>query len=177
MHAKPRKSLITAGFLGISKALLITTAFVLASLAGVPSPASAGECRTVKLLNRAGFTGNNLRIAYGIVMRESKGQNLSESSPWYSGALGIWQIQTSAHSHNKWWSRAAMLTPLRQSQIVYKYMSKKGTYWRPWGLTNDGKAMDTTHYSGWSSSQQYAWIWAPYIKYYSAYPRHCNVTR
>jgi len=175
LRAKPRKTSTTAGYLGISKALVLVTAFVLASLTGVHSPASAGECRTVKILHNAGFTGNKLQIAYGIVMRESKGQNLSESSPWFSGALGYWQVQTSAHSHNKWWSRAAMLNPLRQSQIVYKYMSKKGTYWRPWGLSGDGKSMDTTQYGAWSGWQHYNWIWLPYIRYYNSFPK-CKLT-
>ena len=135
--------------------------------------AQAGQCRTVKILQDAGFTGNKLRIAYGIVMRESKGQNLSESSLWFTGALGIWQIQTSAHSHNRWWSRAAMLNPARQSRIVYRYMSNKGTYWRPWGVTSDGRGMDTSHYGSWSSWQKWNWIWVPYKRYYDAYPHRC----
>lgn len=175
MRAKPRKTSITGGFPGISKAIAVLATFVLAFSLGSFSPAQAGQCRVVKVLDKAGFTGNKLRIAYAIVMRESKGQNLTEDSPWYSGALGYWQVQTSAHSHNKWWSRAAMLNPYRQSVIVYKYMSNKGTYWRPWGLTNDGKAMDTSHYSGWSSAQHYAWIWKPYITYYNAFPKGCRV--
>ena len=135
--------------------------------------AQAGQCRTVKVLESAGFKGHKLRIAYGIVMRESKGQNLSESSPWFSGALGIWQIQTSAHSGKSWWSRAAMLNPYRQSQIVYQHMSAKGTYWRPWGLTSNGLGLDTSHYGSWSSWQHYNWIWAPYKRYYDSFPHKC----
>ena len=143
--------------------------FVLAPAA----TAQAGQCRVVKVLEGAGFSGHKLRIAYAVVMRESKGQNLSESSPWYSGALGIWQIQTSAHSGNRWWSRAAMLNPARQSEIVYRYMTNKGTYWRPWGLTSNGLGMDTSHYGSWSSWQKWNWIWVPYKRYYDAYPHRC----
>ena len=144
--------------------------FVLAPAA----TAQAGQCRVVKVLEKAGFTGNNLRIAYAVVMRESKGQNLDETSPWYSGALGIFQIQTSAHSGKAWWSRAAMLSPYRQSRIVYLHMTDKGTYWRPWGLTNDGRGMDVSHYGSWSAWQHYNWIWKPYKHYYDAFPFRCT---
>jgi hypothetical protein len=135
--------------------------------------AEAGECRIVKVLKSAGFKGHPLRIAYGVVMRESKGMNLAEDSPWYSGGLGIFQVQTSAHSHNRWWSRAAMLNPKRQSEIVYRYMTKRGTYWRPWGLTPNGRGVDATQYAGWSSWQIANWIWIPYERYYQSFPQRC----
>jgi hypothetical protein len=111
-------------------------------------------------------------MAWAIVMRESKGQNLSESSRWYTGALGIWQVQTSAHSRNSWWSRSAMLNPYRQSRIVYLHMTKRGTYWRPWGLTPRG-TLDATHYRNWSSWQHENWIMAPFRRYYAAWPKEC----
>lgn len=160
------------------KRAIIVIAFIAGFLFGwtVLAPASSAQmtkCRVVSVLQSAGFTGNNLRIAYGVVMRESKGQNLAEDSPWYSGALGWFQIQTSAHSGKWWWSRAAMLNPYRQSVIVYRYMTNKGTYWRPWGLTGDGRGMDTSHYANWSSWQHYNWIWAPYKRYYDAFPYKC----
>ncbi len=134
--------------------------------------AEAGECRVVKILQDAGFKGHPLRIAYGIVMRESKGQNLDESSPWYTGALGMWQIQTSAHSGKSWWSRAAMLNPARQSRIVYLHMSNKGRWWQPWGLTPNGRGVDATQYP-WSSWQITNWIWLPYERYYQSFPYRC----
>lgn len=135
--------------------------------------AEAGECRVIKVLKSAGFKGHSLRVAYGIVMRESKGQNLAEDSPYFSGALGYWQIQTSAHSHNRWWSRAAMLNPQRQSRIVYLYMSRRGTWWQPWGLTANGRGVDATQYGNWSNWQIANWIWIPYERYYQAFPRRC----
>lgn len=124
---------------------------------------------TVRLLARAGFKGQGLRMAYAIVMRESKGQNLDEGSRWYTGALGIWQIQTSAHSGKPWWSRSAMLDPLTQSKIVYRYMSERGTWWRPWGLTPDGR-LDATNYGSWGPALWEAWIMRPFRKYYNNYP-------
>lgn len=129
------------------------------------------SCRVVKVLEKAGFKGHANRIAYAIVMRESRGANLDESSRWYTGALGMWQIQTSAWSRQPWWSRAAMLNPYRQSRIVYRKMTDRGKTWAHWGIRRDGRGMDTTYYSGWSSSQQYAWIWAPYERFYRDYPR------
>jgi len=159
------------------KKRITIVAFILGFMFGcfilAPAAAQAGQCRVVKVLEGAGFKGNKLRIAYGIVMRESKGQNLTEASPWYSGALGYWQIQTSAHSGKSWWSRAAMLNPARQSRIVYLHMSNKGTYWTPWGLTPNGLGLDTSHYGSWSYWQHQNWIWIPYKRYYDAFPYRC----
>lgn len=152
-------------------ALAITLGFVVAA----PAQAQAKECKdpVVRILKDVGFTGNSLRIGWAIVMRESKGQNLSESSPWYSGALGFWQIQTSAHSSKPWWSRAAMLNPKRQTEIVYKYMTRKGTWWQPWGITPNGRGVDASQYGGWSQWQITNWIWVPYWRYYQSFPRGC----
>ena len=129
--------------------------------------------KAAKMLHRAGFTGWSHKMAWAITWRESKHQNLSESSPWYSGALGFWQIQTSAHSGKHWWSRSAMLDPERQSQIVYKYMTKKGRYWVPWGHNSDG-SLNTSQFGGWSSWQHYNWIVKPFQTGMSLYP--CKTT-
>jgi hypothetical protein len=136
--------------------------------------AEAGECRVVNILKGAGFRGEPLRIAYGIVMRESKGQNLDHTSPWFTGAYGIWQVQESAHSSKWWYSRAAMLNPARQSRIVYLHMSNKGKWWQPWGLTPNGRGVDATAFRGWSQWQITNWIWVPYERYYRAFPQRCR---
>jgi hypothetical protein len=128
--------------------------------------------RMVKILQDAGFRGWQVRHAWAITWRESKHQNLDERSRYFTGALGTWQVQTSAHSRNRWWSRAAMLNPARQSRIVYLHMTKRGTYWRPWGLTADGR-LDATHYAGWSAWQREAWIMRPYRQGLALYPRGC----
>ena len=129
--------------------------------------------RTALMLWHAGFRGETNRIAWSITWRESKHQNLDESSPWYTGALGIWQVQTSAHSPKPWWSRAAMLNPTRQSKIVYRYMSDRGRNWQPWGLNRAGTGLDTTQYGGWSTWQHQNWIWAPYAHARTIYPNRC----
>ncbi len=128
------------------------------------------KCRdkAATILYEAGFRGWAHKQAWAITYRESKHQNLDESSPWYSGALGMWQIQTSAHSGKPWWSRAAMLDPLRQSKIVYKW-TKGGKYWQPWGLTADGN-LDATQYGSWGPYLWEAWIMAPFRTGLSLYP-------
>lgn len=132
----------------------------------------AFECRNriVRVLHGAGFRGRDLRTAYAVVMRESHGRSLDESSPWYTGALGIFQIQTSAHSGKAWWSRSAMLDPNRQARIVFRHMTDRGRNWSAWGLTRDGR-LDPSQYGGWSSWQHEAWIMAPFRKYAAAFDR------
>ena len=135
-------------------------------------------CRNpiVTMLHDAGFRRHDLRAAWAITWRESKHQNLSESSPWFTGALGMWQIQTSAHSGKHWWSRSAMLNPERQSRIAYKHLTRKATDWVHWGLReHKGKFyLDTTVYGGWSSWQHHNWIWAPFIQGWNLYPNKCK---
>ena len=131
--------------------------------------------RVVTVLHDAGFRGESLEIAWAIVMRESNGRNLDESSPWFTGGLGFWQVQTSAHSDKPWHSRDAMLDPARQSRIVYRHMTNRGTWWRPWGLTSPhADGIDATAYGSWSSATQYALIWAPFAKYRAAFPNRCR---
>jgi hypothetical protein len=122
-----------------------------------------------QILYRAGFRGWSHKMAWAITYRESKHQNLSESSRYYTGALGYWQVQTSAHSSKPWWSRSAMLDPQTQSSIVYRYMTNRGTNWVPWGLNPDG-SLNTTHYRGWSSWQHENWIMKPFRTGLALYP-------
>lgn len=140
----------------------------------IPARASRGVERVcadplARILSDAGFTGNNLRTAWAIAMRESRGQSLDESSPWYTGALGIFQIQTSAHSGKPWWTRESMLDPRKQAQIVYRYMTNEGSNWQHWGI-GPGGTTDTTLYGGWSATQVYEWITEPFQRYYASYP-------
>lgn len=129
--------------------------------------------RAAMILHKAGFTGWSHKMAWAITYRESKHQNLGADSPWFSGAYGMWQVQASAHSGKPWWSMSAMMDPYQQSRIVYKYMTNKGTYWRPWGLTPQG-TLDASHYGGWSSWQHENWIMAPFRTGLALYP--CKTT-
>jgi hypothetical protein len=132
------------------------------------------DSRLVRDLYNAGFRGERVRIAYAIVMRESGGTSWDERSPYYTGALGAWQIQTSAHSSKWWWSRSAMLDRRRQTHIVFKYMTNGGRNWSQWGITRDGNGVDASAYRNWSTAQVSAWIWRPYAHFKSNFPRKCK---
>lgn len=152
----------------------------LAPSTSVTSTPDPFDCRNglARTLHGAGFRGESLRTGWAVAMRESHGQSLDEGSPWYSGALGIFQIQTSAHSGKSWWSRSAMLDADRQARIVYRHMTQKGRDWSAWGLTRDGN-LDASQYGSWSSWQHEAWIMAPFRTYaaeFDALPRGCRST-
>ena len=139
-----------------------------------PTPPSACRDKAARMLWRAGFRGDKNAIAWAITWRESRHQNLVPGHPQYNGSdVGIWQTNRPAHGAASWWDESALRNPQRQSRIVYRVVSNRGTYWRPWGLTSDGQGMDTTHYSMWSSATQWAWIWQPYAYARSIYPKEC----
>lgn len=158
-------------FLSFLLCLLLAVAALAAPSVARADPVPRCQDKTVQVLRAAGFTGQSLRIAWAVVMRESRGQNLQPGHPQFNGAdYGIWQINAPTWSRSPWWSYQAMTTPAVQSRIAYRILTQRGTYWRPWGLTRDGRAMDTSHYGSWSSSQQWVWIWAPYWQFYKAFP-------
>jgi hypothetical protein len=139
-----------------------------------PTPPAQCKDRAALMLWRAGFKGERNRIAWSITWRESRHQNLVPGHPQYNGSdVGIWQTNRGAHGGASWWDESAMRNPERQSRIVYRIVSQRGTYWRPWGITSDGRGMDTSHYGMWSSWQHHNWIWAPYSYARSIYPKEC----
>jgi hypothetical protein len=133
-----------------------------------PRPPACDDALAI-LLRDAGFRGESLRTAWAIVMRESRGVNLDQSSPWFTGAYGIFQVQESAHAGKPWYTRSAMLDPARQARLVYLHLSERGTDWRHWGI-GAGGTTDTTYYGGWSAGQVYRWITQPFREWWVAYP-------
>lgn len=131
-----------------------------------------------KLLFRAGFDRPGmLRGAWAITWRESKHQSLDESSRHFTGALGTWQIQTSAWSGRSWWSRSSMLDKYTQSAIVRKYFLKNGMH--NWGYGYSFKSDSWyenagMYYSLWGSSRTYAWVIAPFNTGWSLFPEKCT---
>lgn len=126
--------------------------------------------KAAKILYAAGFTGWSHQMAWAITWRESRHQNLVPGHPQYNGSdLGMWQINRGAHGDASWWSESAMSDPVQQSRIAYKYLTKKGAYWIPWGHNPDG-SLNTSHYSMWSSWHHYNWILAPFQTGLSLYP-------
>lgn len=121
-------------------------------------------------LATAGFHGRDHRQAWAIVMRESNGQNLIPGHPSFNGGdWGIWQVNAGAWGGERWFTTAAMSDPVKQSRIVYRILSQKGSYWRPWGLTEHGQ-LDATHYGSWGPGLWEAWIMAPFRMYWAQYP-------
>jgi len=134
--------------------------------------------KQAKILFEAGFNRPGmLRGAWAITWRESNHQSLDESSRWFSGALGTWQIQTSAWSGRSWWSRSAMLDKYQQSVIVRRHFLKNGMH--NWGygysFKNDTWYEDAgMYYSLWGSGLTYSWVIAPFNKAWSNFPKKCT---
>lgn len=134
--------------------------------------------KQAKILFKAGFNRPGmLRGAWAITWRESKHQSLDESSRYYTGALGTWQIQTSAWSGKSWWSRENMLDKLKQSKIVRKHFLNNGMH--NWGygysFENDSWYEDAgMYYSLWGSSLTYSWVIEPFNTGWSLFPGKCT---
>ena len=134
--------------------------------------------KQAQILFEAGFNRPGmLRGAWAITWRESKHQSLDESSRWFTGALGTWQIQTSAWSGRSWWSREAMLDKYQQSVIVRKHFLKNGMH--NWGygysFKNDSWYEDAgMYYSLWGSGLTYSWVIAPFNTGWSLFPKKCT---
>lgn len=134
--------------------------------------------KQAKILFKAGFNRPGmLRGAWAITWRESKHESLDESSRYFTGALGTWQIQTSAWSGRSWWSRDNMLDKQKQSEIVRKHFLKDGMH--NWGygysFKNDSWYEDAgMYYSLWGSGLTYAWVIQPFNTGWSLFPKKCT---
>lgn len=134
--------------------------------------------KQAKILFKAGFNRPGmLRGAWAITWRESKHQALDENSPYFTGALGTWQIQTSAWSGRSWWSRDNMLDKNKQSEIVRKHFLKDGMH--NWGYgysfkTDSWYENAGMYYSLWGSSLTYSWVIAPFNTGWSLFPKKCT---
>lgn len=133
------------------------------------------------MLFKAGFNRPGmLRGAWAITWRESNHQSLGYDSRYFSGALGTWQIQTSAWSGKSWWSYENMMDKYTQSKIVRKHFLNGGM--RHWGYGYSFKT-DTwyedagMYYSLWGSSTTYAWVINPFNKAWANFPGKCTPVR
>mgnify|MGYP001610831865 FL=1 len=107
----------------------------------------------VKLLQEAGFSGEGLRIAYGIALRESGGRPEAFNGNTGTGdrSWGLFQINTlgSLKSRVKQFglkSERDLLDALTNAKVAYR-MSKGGTDFGAWGIGpnayRSGAGMDT----------------------------------
>lgn len=131
----------------------------------------AGGDRLTGWLQEAGFKGQSLRVAWAIAMRESNGQpDLGPGNPHFNGYdWGLFQFNKPSWGSQKWWNDKKVLDPVYNAKVAFD-LSKGGTYWLPWGLTADGKAMDPKCYPMWSAQKQMDWIWKPYKEWYDKFP-------
>lgn len=133
------------------------------------APHASASChnRIVRWIYAAGFRGQQLRIGYAIIMRESGG-NYSEITNGVD--YGLWQINRPTHPG---YSSDELLNPITNSKIAYR-LSHGGKSWRPWGIgvTKSGKVyMDARDYDGiWGDWKKEHWIWIPFWRYYNQYP-------
>ena len=134
--------------------------------------------KQAKILFKAGFDRPGmLRGAWAITWRESKHQSLDESSRYFTGALGTWQIQTSAWSGHSWWSRDNMLDKETQSKIVREHFLESKMYHWGYGYSfkHDSWYEDAgMYYSLWGSGLTYAWVIEPFNTGWSLFPGKCT---
>ncbi len=112
-----------------------------------------GGTGLVGLLQQAGFTGEGLRIAYGIVMRESHGNPQAFNGNTQTGdrSWGLFQINTLGTMKSRvkkfgLQSEQQLLDPLANAKAAYQ-MSSGGTDFGAWGIGPNayrtGAGMDT----------------------------------
>jgi len=95
----------------------------------------------IALLRNAGFTGNALRVAWAVAMRESHGHPLSHNTNRYTGdnSYGLFQVNMigAMGADRRAWlglkSNDELLDPVTNVQAVYR-MTRGGKDWGSWGL-------------------------------------------
>ena len=103
----------------------------------------------VHKLQDAGFTGQNLREAWAIAMRESGGRPNAISA---TGDYGVFQFNRAAHHNQPWWDTRKLLTADYNIKVAYR-MSQGGKTWYPWDI--DGKGHHKAEYTPRSVYQKF----------------------
>ena len=127
-----------------------------AALAAVIQLTPACTDPVVKVLHSAGFRGRALRYAYGIVMRESRGnaRAISRTSDY-----GLFQFNKAAWSRSHWWHSTRLLDPTYNATVAWR-ISQHGRTWYPWDINGRGQ-----HLGRYTSKQTYR-VWVQYVKAY-----------
>ena len=112
-------------------------------------------------LKDAGFKKDRLRIAWAIVMRESKGHERSISS---TQDYGLFQFNRAAWSGHSWWNSRKLLTKDYNIEVAWE-VSQKGHTWYPWDIDGQGR-----HLGRYTSPGTYA----VFKSWYSKYPSNCK---
>jgi len=150
-------------------ALAAVLAAGLATGTTAPEPrAKVCNDRVVKWIERAGFKGVSVRVAWAIAQRESNGNPNESSYP----DLGIVQLNAPSWHGTKYWP-ANVYDPVQSFTAMRKMV--RDMNWQPWGLrVHKGQvSYDFSAYSGWSSWHHQNWIVAPFERYWGQYPKGC----
>jgi len=127
-----------------------------AALTAVVQLAPACTDPVVNVLHSAGFRGRALRYAYGIVMRESKGNARAISS---TSDYGLFQFNRAAHKRADWWHSTRLLDPAYNAAVAWR-ISQGGRTWYPWDIAGNGQ-----HLGRYSSRATYR-VWVQYVREY-----------
>lgn len=137
---------------------------VLASMPAAHAPTvQTCDDPIVRVVRNAGWTGDDVRIAWAISWRESNHKPRTESM----GAAGLFQLQHSVWEGTDIWPDDPY-DAQQNADAAHELWTRSG--WAPWGITDDGQGINARDYSGWSESQQYQWIWAEYEHGLEMYP-------
>ena len=142
-----------------------------ASPAPTPPQSRAKVCNdhVVKWIERAGFKGVAVRVAWSVAQRESNGNPNESTYP----DLGIVQLNVNAWQGTKYWP-ANVYDPVQSFTAMRKMV--RDMNWQPWGLrVHKGKvSYDFSAYGGWSSWHHQNWIVAPFQRYWAQFPKACR---
>lgn len=127
---------------------LALTAVLAAGSIATPAASTAhthADARAVSLvdtLRDAGFQGQGLRIAWAIVMRESRGRANIVSR---TGDYGLFQINKTTYGRSRWWLSDAHMLDARYNAAVAFVLSGGGRTFYPWDI--DGRGRHLARYS------------------------------
>jgi hypothetical protein len=119
---------------------------LMTAVLATPSPEVAGTAPcpnpVVRVLHKAGFRGPDLRTAWAIVMRESKGNPRAISR---TGDYGLAQINRRTWQHAPWWDTRKMLEPAYNAAAMWR-IAEGGKTFRAWGLDGRGRKHPASPY-------------------------------
>lgn len=111
----------------------------------------------VDTLRSAGFTGQPLKFAWAIAMRESRGNERAISS---GGDYGLFQWNRAAWNRASWWDERRLLDADYNAAIAYD-ISQGGKTFYPWDINGRG------YHSARYSSRD---VYRVFVKYVREYP-------
>lgn len=166
----------TGTVLSANPELVFNDALFIVSKAQFTKKKTVKVCKNklVNLLRETGFKNSNLKEAWAIAMRESRGNAKSISS---TQDYGVFQFNKFTHSSQKWWNVKKLLNAKYNAKIAFE-MSRGGKTWYPWGL--DGQGRVKAHVftgSGWSKSRIKSDIEAPFMRFmkeFKSLPKQCR---